>query len=140
MAKIYRYRKESDDYTTYNAQGSDVVELCTLEDGYTYISGPDDLPPQPNQITVEPVTITPELREQIKASSPHCRLINQRMQEQIRAKYSAEDEMYLTRIAVGVLQGAYVFEPGESDLVTEYQTFVEDVRAWGRVERAKIGL
>jgi hypothetical protein len=48
--------------------------------------------------------------------------------------------MYLTRIAVGMLQGSYVFEPGESDLVTEYQTFVEDVRAWGRVERAKIGL
>jgi hypothetical protein len=138
--KIYRYQKQSDAYTVYQAQGEDLQELCTLDDGYTYVSGPDDLPPQPNQITVEPVTITTELREQIKASSPHCRLINQRMQEQIRDKYSAEDEMYLTRIAVGVLQGAYVFEPGESDLVTEYQTFVEDVRAWGRVERAKIGL
>lgn len=138
--KIYRYQKQSDAYTVYQAQGEDLQELCTLDDGYTYVSGPDDLPPQPNQITVEPVTITPELREQIKASSPHCRLINQRMQEQIRAKYSAEDEMYLTRIAVGVLQGSYVFEPDESDLVTEYQTFVEDVRAWGRVERAKIGL
>jgi hypothetical protein len=138
--KIYRYQKQSDAYTVYQAQGEDLQELCTLDDGYTYVSGPDDLPPQPNQITVEPVTITTELREQIKASSPHCRLINQRMQEQIRDKYSAEDEMYLTRIAVGMLQGSYVFEPGESDLVTEYQTFVEDVRAWGRVERAKIGL
>lgn len=137
--KIYRYRPVSDAYTTYRAQGEDIDELCTL-DGFTYISGPDALPDQPAQITVEEVTLTDEMREAIKAASPQCQLIYQRMQEKIREKYCSEDEMYLTRIAVGQMSGTYEMEPHEPALIAEYQAFIEGVRAWGRAQRAELGL
>lgn len=137
--KIYRYQKASDAYTVYRAQGEDINELCTL-DGYTYISGPDALPDQPAQITVEETTLTDELREAIKTASPQCQLIYKRMQEKIRVRYCAEDEMYLTRIAVGQLMGSYEMQPGELEAVAEYQTFIEAIRQYGKEERAKIGL
>lgn len=140
MAKIYRYQKQSDAYTNYRAQGEDVVELCTLDDGYTYISGPDVMPTQLPQVKIEEATLSDEIRQSIKSTSPQCRLIYDRMQAKIREKYCSEDEMYLTRISVGNLMGTYVMESGEADMVQEYQTFIEGVREWGRSERAKYGL
>ena len=139
MGKIYRYRAASDAYTTYRASGENLVELCTL-DGLTYISGPDELPAQPEQITVEPVELTAELRDQIKAASPHVQLIQQRMEERIRARFSAEHEIYLTRIGVGQALGSYQMSPGEVAELMEYQAFVEAARAWGREQRAGLGL
>ena len=140
---IYRYQPVSDAYTIYRAQGSEeapIQELCTLDDGYVYFCGPEELPPQPPQITVEPTDLTPELREQIKTASPQCQLIYQRMQDKIRKKYCSEDEMYMTRIAVGHMSGTYVMEPHEPALIEEYQEFIEGVRAWGRAQRAELGL
>lgn len=138
--KIYRYKKQTDAYTVYRAQGAEVQELCCLDDGYTYICGPDELPGQPPQVAIEQVDLSDELREQIKISSPQCRLIRQRMQERIRARYSAEDEMYFTRIAVGQLMGAYEMQTGEPEAVTEYQVFIESIRQYGKDEREKYGL
>lgn len=139
MGKIYRYQAASDAYTTYRASGENLVELCEL-DGLTYISGPDELPPQPEQIRVEPGGLTAELRERIKAASPHCQLIQRRMEERIRARFSAEHETYLTRIGVGQALGAYQMSAGEVQELTDYQAFVEEVRAWGREQRAGLGL
>lgn len=143
MAKIYRYQKASDEYTSYGPQGEGITELCTLPDGYTYCSVPDDgklADEQPDQIQIEELTLTDELKELIKATSPHCQLIYTRMQEKIRAKYCSEDEMYLTRISVGQLSGMYQMQPGEPELIVEYQVFIEGVRQWGKSERAKYGL
>lgn len=145
-----RYRKASDQYTTYQlatpdrqeADAPQVTELATLEDGYTYVAVPDGvtLPEQPTQITVEPVTLTPLLREQIKAASPHCELIAKRMQDKIRSNYSLEDEMYFARIGVGAANGLYQPDSSEFQAMTVFGEFVEAVRQWGRAERAKLGL
>ena len=154
MTSIVAYRKATDSYTTYalvtpdtqlDAAGAELycTELCTL-DGVTYVAVPDGitLPEQPPQIasTVTSVTLTPELRDRIKAASPHCQFIDARMQDKIRALYSAEDEMYFARIGTGVALGRYAFEPGEEDALAEYGAHVEAVRQWGRTERAKLGL
>lgn len=155
MTSIIAYRKATDAWTTYTlalpdnqadpAGGEDLrcTELCTL-DGVTYVAVPDGvtLPEQPAQIadTVQAIALTPELREQIKNASPHCAFIAERMQDQIRARYSIEDEMYFARIGVGVALGKYTFEPGEEVALTEYGAHVEGVRQWGRAERAKLGL
>lgn len=90
--------------------------------------------------TITLVTLTPELRDRIKAVSPHCQFIDARMQDKIRARYSAEDEMYFARIGTGVALGVYAFEPGEEAALLEYGAHVESVRQWGRDERAKLGL
>lgn len=154
MTSIVSYRKATDAWTTYTLVTPDTqldpageeqycTELCTL-DGVTYVAVPDavTLPEQPAQIaaTVTPVTLTPELREAIKAASPHCQFIDACMQDKIRARYSAEDEMYFARIGTGVALGRYAFEPGEEVALTEYGAHVEAVRQWGRTERAKLGL
>lgn len=139
MGKIYRYQAASDAYTTYRATGENLTELCEI-DGLTYLAGPDELPPQPPQISIEPVTLTAELRERIKAASPHCHLIQQRMEERIREKFSAEHEIYLTRIGVGQALGSYQMSAGELQELIDYQAFVEEVRAWGREQRAGLGL
>jgi len=137
---IYRYQKVSDDYTTYQANLlKEGQELATI-DRVTYVFVPGELPEQPAQITVEEVELTNELREAIKAASPHTKLITQRMQEKIRAKYSLEDEAYFSRIGVGVALGVYAFEAGEQEALLEFGAFVEDVRQWGREQRAALGL
>jgi hypothetical protein len=86
------------------------------------------------------VSITPELRAQIKATSPHCSLIAERMEMRIRARYSLSDEQYFARIGVGVALGSYTFEPGEQDALIAFGAHVEAARQWGRDERAKLGL
>lgn len=117
------------------------TELCTLE-GTTYVAVPDGvaLPEQPPEITVTTPVLTPELKAQIKAASPHVALTYERTQALIRAKYSVDDEAYFARIGVGVALGAYTFEPGEQDELLAFGAFVESARAWGRGERVKLGV
>ena len=117
------------------------IELCTL-DGLTYVSIPDDAPlaEQHQEITLTPVIVDYGLRERIKSSSRACQLINEAMQQRIRAQYSVEDEQYFARIGVGAALGAYTFQPGEQEALLGFGAFVEEVRQWGRDRRAEIGL
>ncbi len=119
------------------------TELCTI-DGVTYVSVPDDdLPEQAAQISasiVNPVTLTTELREAIKAASPHCALIHERMEAKIRDKYSLSDEQYFSRISSGAALGLYTFEAGELVALQAFGAYIESVRQWGREQRGQLGL
>ena len=145
---IYAYTKVATPYTIsqmalpYEMDSENqCTELCTLE-GVTYVSVPDSvtLPDQPAELTITEATITPELRDAIKAESPHCRLITERMEMRISSKYSLSDEQYFARIGVGAALGAYTFAPGEQDELLAFGAYVEAARQWGRDERAKLGL
>jgi len=109
------------------------VELATLIDGLTYVSLPDGvgLPvDQPVEIAasiVNPVTLSAIKLAELKMESPHVRLINQRVAEGISERYTLADEIKLLRTA-------------PSTEFNTYNAFVEDCRAWGRAEKAKIGL
>jgi hypothetical protein len=147
MSSIVRYLKATDQWTTHTLAtppDSGCTELCTLDDGYTYVAVPDGvtLPEQPDEIaaSVESVTITPELREAIKTASPHCRLISERMIDQIRARYSVDDELFYARIMIGAGAGLYELQAGEAEEVAAFKTHVETVREWGREQRAALGL
>lgn len=111
-------------------------------DGYYYASVPDDisLPTQHEGTDVTAVTLTDELKENLKKVNPYCKLIDQQIRTKIRERYDAEDEMYLTRISVGTMMGVYTFLPGEQQAVVDYGAYVESIRQWARDERAKIGL
>ena len=124
-----------------NTETNDALELAEL-DGWHYVFVPDGvtLPAQHADIQWQAVTLTDALKEQIKASSRPCALIAEAMQQRIRAVYSVEDEAYFARIGVGVVLGAYQFQPGEQDALLAFGAFVESVRQWGRLEREKIGL
>ena len=145
---IYAYTKVSTPYTTIQMalpyemdSENQCTELCTLE-GVTYVSVPDSvtLPDQPTELTITEATITPELRDQIKAASPHVALIAKRMEQRIRERYSLSDEQFFSRIGVGVALGAYTFGVGEQDALLAFGAYVEAARQWGRDERAKLGL
>jgi len=151
MTTLYRYQPATTPGpygTDYRPQGPDgdgptdtLTELCTL-DGWRYVSVPDGADYIiPDEITTwEPVTLTDALREQIKATSPHTRLIAERVIEQIRAKYSIDDELFIARISVGALRQTYNQSADEETLIADYQTDVEAAREWGRARRAELGL
>jgi hypothetical protein len=137
MTKIYKYQKVQDAYTThcrvepdYNLLETEdrITELCTI-DGITYVSVPDSiiLPAQPEQITVEEVVLTDELKAAIKSESPHVQLINERVVAKIREIYSLNDEIKMIRLS-----------PSEEP--TAYNEYVEACREWGRVAKANLGL
>ena len=117
------------------------TELCTL-DGVTYVAVPAalTLPAQPAEITVQPVTLTPQLKSAIKAVSPHVALVSERMIQKIRGAYTIDDEMFFARIGVGAATGMYTPTDGEMADMQAFGEFVEGVRQWGRDERAKLGL
>ncbi|HQR84481.1 MAG: hypothetical protein B7Y05_03930 [Polynucleobacter sp. 24-46-87] len=103
-------------------------ELATVDE-VTYVALPDNavLPEQPQEITVSTVALTPELKAQISANSPSIELINQLVVEKIAKKYSVNDEIKLLRT-----------QP--SPQFDEYNAYVESCRAWGRNEKALLGL
>ena len=138
MPTIYSYQKHIDasitrellmpaDPQTGQPLGT---ELCTI-DGLTYVSIPDgiSLPvDQPPEIgTPHVVTLTDALKAQIKAASPHVRLIDERVVVAIRSQYSVNDELKLLRLAL-------------STETSTYNAYVEDCRSWGRGEKTKLGL
>lgn len=133
---IIKYQKITANGTTYQIalpdtqeqDASHCTELATI-DGVTYLHIPDEvtLPTQPAQITVETVDLDDTLRSQIKQASPHIDLINRRVVEAIRERYSIEDEIKLIRLA-------------PSDESTAYNAYVESCRDVGREQKAAIGL
>lgn len=133
------YRRVVDSITTHSLRLPDATqgqqagqELCTLADGRTVVALFDGhtLPaPQPAAIagSIEPLTLTDALRAEIKATSPQVRLINQRVQLAIAERYSMADEIKLIRTS-----------PSPEALA--YNAYAEECRAWGRAEKAKLGL
>lgn len=137
MPTIYAYTKHQTPHTDIcmllpDSQGADdalhCTELATVS-GITYVCVPDgvQLPEQPPEIDPQPVNLTPELLASIKAASPHVQLINERVVQKIRQRYTAEQE-------IALLRG----QP--SDGYKAYNTYVEECRAWGAQQKAELGL
>lgn len=155
MPSLISYRRIVDTVTTHSLRLPDAPqgqqagqELATLADGRTVVELFDgfvlDLANQPAAIKASietlPNPLPPELREQIKAASPHAALISKRMIDKIRAVYSIDDEMFFARIGVGAATGMYEPTAGEMQAMADFGEFVESTREWGRAERAKLGL
>ncbi len=106
-------------------------EIATV-DGITYVSLPDGvaLPvDQPDEIaaSIQTVTLSDALREAIKAASPQVRVINALVAEKIAEQYSLADEIKLLRTAPSAEFDAY-------------NAHAEACRAWGRAQKAALGL
>lgn len=122
-------------------------ELCTLPDGRTIVALFDGntLPTkQPAAIAASIVTLAQplaaDLLAQIKAASPHFRLINTRVEEKLREKYSTSDEAKFARIAYGVALGMYSYQAGEQAELQAFGAYCELCRAWGKTEKALLGM
>ena len=139
MPYIVSYQKHTTASNTFylrlHVQGSpDAIgqEIATVG-GVTYVAVRDDatLPAeQPAEIAasiVNPVTLTDDLRGAIKAVSPQVRVINARVVEKIRARYSADDEIKCLRLAPSAETQAW-------------NDWTEACRAWGHEQKAALGL
>ena len=151
MTSLIAYRRVVDQITTHTLrlpdapQGQQAAqELATLPDGRTVVAlfTGHILPTQPTAIaaSVEVLTLTDALKEQIKSLSPQVQLIYSCTEQRIRDKYSASDEAKFARIGVGAALGVYVFSPGEQAELMAFGAHCEAARQWGRDERVKLGL
>jgi hypothetical protein len=153
MAFIVSYQKFIDSLRTVELrlpEGDSMqrigTELCTLKDGLTYVSLPEGVelpanqPPEIADTITDPITVTEDLRYQILGESPHCRLIADRVIQRIRERYPLNDELFLNRVATGVLAGLYEYQDGEEAEVLAFGTWAEECRQWGRAQRAALGL
>jgi len=107
------------------------TELCTI-DSVTYVSLPDDVElrgDQPDEIrdTLASAVMTDALRDLISEHSPHVWLIDQRVRDMIAEKYSITDELKEIRSS-------------SSESFSIYANYVEECRAWGREQKALLGL
>lgn len=154
MPSLIAYRKVTDDITTHTLrlptpekQGEQAgQELATLADGRTIVvlfDGHTLSKDQPAAIQAGIETLanlSDDLKEQIRAASPHVRLINQRMQDRIRERYSVEDEMKFSRIGVGQALGQYQMSAKEATALKDFGVYLEECRQWAKGERAKLGV
>lgn len=149
MTSIYSYQKYIDEHRTVELvlpsdDGEPVgVELATIE-GTTYVSVPSGLvlPEQPSEIaaSVQQVALGDELKSEIRKVSTHAQLIDARVVERIRSKYTENDELKFARL--GWMLAAGKIDESEVDLdeLEAFNAHVEAARNWGRTERAKLGL
>ncbi len=140
MPSLIAYRKHIDSMYTRELRFPEGernerlgTELCTI-DGVTYVSLPAGaiLPGgQPTEILASiqtlPTPLPDGLRDEIKAASPHVRLINERVRNAIAERYSLADEIKLLRTA-------------PSPEMQAYDAYAEECRAWGRAQKAALGL
>lgn len=137
---------ETDKTGNIENNGEEVIRAEEVGElnGERYVYVPDSIvatfPVQDPKIKWQGVEMTEELRAKLKEVSPQCELISQEMIKKIREKYSSEEESYFARIGIGVCLGVYEFEEGEREELLAFGRYVEEVRSWGREQRAKIGL
>ncbi|MBO9483801.1 hypothetical protein [Salinisphaera sp. G21_0] len=98
------------------------------------------LPVQPDEIRPEEVVLTYELREQIKYESPHVRLINKRIVEKIRQRYSADDERKYTADTIN--SEIYGQQLSQSQIVKRdaYIQYRNECVSWGKEQKELLGL
>ena len=89
---------------------------------YWYVK---DTPRTDSAYTV--VTLTTELKDQIKAASRRVQFINQQVKEKIAERYSVADEIKLLR-------------KGKNAEFDEYNAYVEACVAEGQAKKAALGL
>jgi len=155
MTSLYAYRKFINNFYTRELrlpepakQGESTgQELCTLADGRTIVAVFDGhtLPAEQaaeikDGIKLLPSPLPAELKDEIKAASPHVKLIAERVQERIRSKYSAEDESGMTRVGLKQGLGVAAMSDEQKAKLLAYDEHVESCLAWGREQRAALGL
>lgn len=149
MTSIVRYRKHITAYTIIElhqpeSESGDrlTTELATLGDGFTYVAVPEGvvLPVQPDEIRPEEVILTDELREQIKRESPHIRLINARVVEKIRQRYTADDERKYTADTINSAVYGEQLSQSQEAKRDAYMQYRNECVGWGREQKTLLGL
>ena len=119
----------------------DLIEIAEL-DGWHYVHVPNGvtIPEQPPEIQWQAVQLDAAEIERLKAASPLYQMIGVEIQNRIRERYSADREAAFARLGASVALGMRELSEDERREFRAYNDYVEEVRQWGRAERAKFGL
>lgn len=133
MPKIYSYTKVVNNITTKQLDVSGIegaVELCEIK-GVTYVSIPDEakVATQDVAIDAKAVTIDAKKKDEIRAASYVVQFIKQQVRDKIREKYDLDDELKLLRL-----------RDKDPEAWAAFDSYVEECRAWGEAEVAKLGI
>jgi len=138
---ILKYQKITDKFTTrtlkepdYKENDVKITELCTIgKDTFVHVPDGVVLPDQffDVDVSIESIILATELKKELKAMSKHVRLINIRVVEKIREKYTINDEF---KMLFELSQGTNKIE------TNEYVTHIKECRAWGRKQKEKLEL
>ena len=136
MPSIVRYQPVSDSSTTYhiryepnhNTDEPRPIEIARI-DGYHYYAIPDGytLPEQHKEITLEPVVLDEATHAMLSKVSYRVQSINDAVRDRIAERYAISDEIKLLRTAPSAEFDAW-------------NAYAEECRAWGKAEKAKLGL
>ena len=137
MAKIISYEKVTDQFTIKQLDVSGIegaIELCEIK-GVTYVAVPDavkveeKVASQDAAIGAKAPIIDDKLKAEIREASYVVTFIRQQVRDNIREKYSIDDELKLLRI-----------REKDAEAWAVYDAYVEACRAWGEAEIQKLGI
>lgn len=119
----------------------DLIEVAVL-DGWHYVFALEGVtvPKQPPEIQWQPAELDAEALARLKEVSPAYQAIGDGIQRRIRERYSADREASFARLGVAAALGLHELTEEEKQEFKDYNTYVEEVRQWGRSERARFGL
>lgn len=122
-------------------ENSQMVEVAVV-DGWRYVFVPEGVhpPEQPVEIQWQPANLDAAALERLKEASPLYQMIGAEIQNRIRGRYSPEREAAFARLGASVALGMHELTDEERQEFLAYDNYVEEVRQWGRAERAAIGL
>ena len=141
MTSIYRYQTPiwRSSLDLQNQEGEIAsTDLCTI-DGWRYVSVNDNAVPDPD-VQIEPVTLTAELRAQIKSLSPHCQLIKKRAWERLAKRYSQADQAALDKKMSAAALGVYALSDAEQSVIADYVQAAQEANQWAAQQYAELGL
>ena len=144
MPKIIEYKKVITQQNTYELREVEGTELCTVGDT-TYFTIPGTALPtgQASEIqsSIKATTLTDVLNDQIRAASPHCKLINFRRRKRLLdAGYSLDDQDYYIHLHIAMQIGAVPANAKRTATLAAYMEAFKVAYLWAESQYAALGL
>lgn len=118
-----------------------LVEVAQLESWhYVFVPEGVTVPQQPPEIQWQPAVLDAADLMRLKEVSPAYQAVGDEIQKRIRERYSAEREASFARLGTAAALGLHELSDAEKGEFKDYNDYVEEIRRWGRAERAKFGL
>lgn len=144
MPKIIEYKKSITQQNTYELRDVEGVELCTIGNTTYFVIPGTALPTGQSaeiQSSIKATTLTDVLNDQIRAASPHCRLINSRRRQRLLdAGYSADDQEYYIHLYIAMQIGAVPANAKRTATLAAYIDAFKVAYLWEESQYSALGL
>ena len=144
MPKIIEYKKSITQQNTYELREVEGTELCTIGDTTYFVIPGTALPTGQAaeiQSSIKATTLTDVLNDQIRAASPHCRLINSRRRQRLLdTGYSLDDQDYFIHLHIAIQIGAVPANAKRTATLAAYIDAFKGAYLWAESQYSALGL